>query len=286
MNDLIKGGKRPKGMSYGQYKAACVKKGDDPVDEDEYNKLEEEETEKSLGSEVDGDALLKSIQAYEDAEAGLTSSREDELMGKLQKGETLAPDERMELAALMGGTTAAGEPMRKSLGEQIGDGDGGPLLDASAFLSDLVDSLEKSLTDVTDSVALDHAQTRQLFKAQGSLLRDVARHNVQLGNMVKSLTDRLERVETTPGAPRAVRTDRPAIRRPMAKSAAGDPGDPNGNQLTKAQVKTGIRTLMAKADEQGDDRALEVLNLASAQFESTHTLPPRVTAAIRHELAR
>ena len=124
----------------------------------------------------------------------------------------------------------------------------------------------------------DGRATRQLLKAQGSLLKGLAGVIAEQDAIIKSLGERIETVEATPAPRRSVTTDtRQVVGRQLTKSVVG--GDAT-DRITKGDVKSGLRTLMMHAAEEGDSAAMDRITHATALFEQTGTVPENVMAAI------
>jgi hypothetical protein len=278
-------------MSKGEYEDA------EGAGDDEEEEEEEEETEKS---EIGAMDLLKAISDYDAVESALIesgSSRESYLRARFDAG-TISKSERQEYGRILAGDAdEAAAPLRKSMTERIeeSDDDASHLVDGSAFLKSLVDSVDSSLDAVTQEVTRDGAATRQLLKAQGGLVRQQA--HVILGlsdrlekseSVIDALAQRLNIVARQPAPMRAIGSHDPRnVRaRPLAKSVTG--GDALGgttqsgvDDLSKAQVTQGLRTLVQQAADRDDQQALSVLTQASAKFESGYGLPANVAEAIR-----
>jgi hypothetical protein len=302
-------GKRPQGMGYGDYSSYMKAEGGDPMDEDDYNGMEEDEDgmrEKSTVSKsdtnnnqeetVDADALSKALEDYDNTEDALGTagnSRESYLQARLDAG-TITKSERKELGGLWADDGADEAPMRKSLGQEIEDDneDAAALVDASEFLKSLVDSVDRSLDSVTAEVTRDGHATRELLKAQGGLVKALVRDQIESRQLIKSQSEiiaelgkRLGVVEGTPAPRRAVgkHDPRSVQGRQFAKSAsAASDGD---DQLSKSQVNHGLRTLMIKADEAGDDKAKQRIAHATARFEYDGHLPSNMVSAIQSVLS-
>jgi len=311
ISDLIKSlekGVRPAGLGYGDYSAAMRKAGKDPMskaeyeekeeeddddDDEEEEEEEEEEAEKSL--KVDGAALRKSINTYDTVEGGIQTqggSREAYLRARLDNG-TITKSERNEFGhLLMGEDDSRGTPMRKSLSERIEDDnpDSARLVRANDFLKSLTASIDDSLESVHEAISQESAQTRDLVKAQGDMVRMLAGYSMSLGEIVeeqteiiKSLRGRVDDVERQPASRRAHQTPKgPDRKRPLNKSVIGDDSADDG--LKREQILHGFRILVKSAAEDGDNKLAKSLTEQSAVFESTSRIHKTTYQSIENAL--
>lgn len=257
---------------------------DDADDDDEGEDMEQ--SKKARKSVVSASDLLKSIDAYDATDRALReggTSRESFLTAKFDAG-TLSKSERRELGRIWAGEDTGpdyGENLHKSLYDIVSDDeDSGALVDASDFLKSLVAGVDVRMTSVADEVSRQGRATRELLKAQGSLVKSLAKIVAQQDNVIKALGDRLGTVESTPAPRRSVSARQQNVRgRGLAKSVtAGSAGD---DKLTKSQIQQGLRTLMLHASEEHDDAAMDKITHATALYEQTGRLPNNILAAIR-----
>ncbi len=298
--NMVKGGRRPRGMGYSDYTSMCKGEDEEPMSEEDYNAMEEdEEGEEYERKSISGSDLLKSIQDYQavaDAvHGGPGASRVELLEARMQAG-TLSKSERVELGKIWAGEAApqeTGTELRKSLREHLSDlGDGSDdFLDASDWLQSLTSSIDTSLDELTKSFTSDSRATRQLLRGQGDLIKSFAVHAVKQAELLETLANRLEVVEGTPRRPRAV-TSQPAQGRPLAKSVSGNAGPVGGasssgqlrGTLNKAQVFQGLQSLTKSAADREDAPALDRLNRAAALFESTGEINRDLMLAVEQEV--
>lgn len=266
---------------------------EEPDEDEDENKVDsnddDEETEKSV---VSVDELLKSIQDYETAEAGLTAnpaSREAVLAEKFRAG-TLTKSEQEELGQLWApgrASAAGGDGLRKSLTERLvdADPDSAALIDASDILKSFVNQVENAIRDTGTAIERDSLINRNLLKAQGALIKSVAGVIADQQRLIKSQQVVMDEM----GRRLGVLERQPVVRKSMGvdpRDIRPRPGQPGsaGGQLLKSQVQQGLRALTVKAAEAGDDVALDRLAHASARFESDGHIAPNIAQAIRAEL--
>ena len=240
-----------------------------------------EEEDEDAGDEDD----MKAIDAYQTVEEALdtptaNTSREAFLQARLDAG-TISKSERVELGRIWTDETEeVPELLHKSLTETIQEDDNaGHLVDASDFLRTLVKGVDTRMEQVLGEVGRDGRATRELMKAQGSLIKSLAAHAGQQDSVIKAMAERLETVERLP-APRRAVTARPetARAREFAKSAVAEAGD---NTLSKSQVADGLRALMIHASESEDQGAMNRIAHATSLYEQTGRLPENVMTAVR-----
>jgi len=300
---------RPHGLTYEMYKSRCeadnlkplskaafenlpeAKEGKDDEDEDDDDDddEEEEDAKKSKTGDVDPDALEKALADYESVEKGLDlagdgGDRETYLKARMDAG-TLTKVERKELGKIWAGddVTIEDEPVQKSLEESIRDeeDDNGDLLDASPFLKSLTNGIEDRLQGLEGEVRGSHTANMELVKAQGGLIKSLVKGYVRQSRVIDALESRLNIVEKSPAPRRSVGADPRDVRnRDLGKSKVGNDG--TEDKLSKSQVFTGLRGLMAKAD---NDRARDVIAHATAKFESTNQISRPLLEKVVAELA-
>lgn len=288
LHKMLSKGKRPKGMGYGDYSSMMKAAGKKPMSREDYEDMEEDEdTEKS----IDSDALVKAMNAYETVAETIGvegGDREAYLRARLENN-TITKSERVELGALLAGTAEGpSEPLRKSLDSRIDDADpaSGRLVRANDFLKSMVYSVDDALDNVYEAVSRENAQTRDLVKSQGDVLRQLGGYAVQLGELVKSqsevideLRGRLGMVERQPVPPRSQRpVDPRAVQtRTLAKSSVSDEG---GQTLSKAQINAGFRHLVKEAHDSGDGQLVKALTHEAAKYETTRQIKRSTYEAI------
>tara|TARA_R110000751_G_scaffold33071_14_gene82613 strand:+ start:6984 stop:8018 length:1035 start_codon:yes stop_codon:yes gene_type:complete len=268
-------------------KPAFMEEDDDAGADDEAEDEDEDEgddMERSHKSVVSASDLLKSIDAYDATQSALRqggTSRESYLTAKQDAG-TLTKSERRELGRLWAQEdTSHEEPMHKSLYDIVSDDeDAGALVDASDFLKSMVSGVDTRMTAVADEVGRQGRATRELLKAQGSLVKSLARIVAQQDNVITALGSRLGTVESSPAPRRAISArQNSAQTRVLAKSVAG--GAAGSERLSKSQIQSGLRTLMLHASEEQDNPAMDKITHATALYEQTGRIPNNILAAIR-----
>lgn len=295
-------GKRPKGMGYGDYSAMMKANDDEPMDQDDYEDMDEDEGEEEEGRKsmsatdgVNADDLIKALDDYEAVEEaiGETPTGRQEYLEARQAAGTITKSERQELGRLWAGDpTDGGEDIHKSTRERVTDIDPDldEMFDASPALANFASAIDTSFDEFRKSISNDGRATRQLLKAQGTVLRAIGQVIYDQDQLIKSQTTvieelgkRLKIVETTPQAPRATRTRDNGVQRPITKSSVGGDG-PTGDDLSKAQLQAGMRRLLIKAGERGDEQAIERLTHNTAKLESFGRVDDDVRAAVEAEL--
>ena len=253
---------------------------DDDVQEDE-----EEASEKAIAV---GD-LMKAIDAYSIVEDAIgptssTSNREAVLQARLDAG-TISKSERAEIGRIWAGEDDESheevEPMRKSLVEALSEDDNSAhLVDASDFLRTLVKGVDDRMGDVLGEVTRDGRATRELMKAQGSLIKSLAHHASEQDRVIQAMAARLETIEHTPAPRRAVSSRRDQVQpRAMQKSVFA--GESDGESMSKSDVTKGLRALLLHAADKGDNSAMSNITHATALYEQTGTLPSNIMDAVR-----
>jgi hypothetical protein len=267
---------------------------EDTGEETETAEADEEEGEEDYEmdkADIEVTDLMKAIDAYaavEDAVGGDDGdNREVFLSARLDAG-MISKSERAELGRIWAEVEAAGieepepEDIHKSLVDTIEeDDDASQLVDASDFLRTLVKGVDGRMGQVVTEVSRDGRATRELLKAQGSLIKSLATHATHQDEIIKSMAARLAEVESAP-VPRRAITARPeeVNGRGLTKSVGGGTPDRDDN-LSKAQVTDALRALMIHAVDSDDGAAVTRLSHATALYEQTGDLPTNVMAAIQ-----
>jgi hypothetical protein len=257
-------------------------------EEEDSEEEEEEEMEMTHKSEegISPTDLLKSIEAYDAVEDALReggASRESFLVAKNDAG-SLTKSERRELGRIWAdeeeNSDNQPEEMHKSLYDVVADDEqAGALVDASDFLKSLVSGVDVRMNSVSEEVGRQGRATRELLKAQGSLVKSLARIVAEQDNIIKSLAGRVETVEHAPAPRRSVSTPSEAVKaRTLSKSVTG--GE-NETPLSKSQITTGLRTMMLHASSERDDAAMDKITHATALYEQTGALPNNILAALK-----
>ncbi len=260
------------------------------ADEDDDAQEDEEMDDESVEKSVNVSDLMKAIDAYEDVEAALApdesteGSREGYLTARLDAG-TISKSERTELAQIwigeQDGTPAKPEQIQKSLFDTVSeDEDAGHLVDASDFLRTLVKGVDTRMNGVLGEVTRDGRATRELLKAQGSLVKSMAAHAEKQDELIKAMTERLASIEEAPVTRRAVTSSRNIAPRTLQKSVYAGAAD-QGDNMSKSQVTEGLRSLLIHAADSNDQGAMDRITRATALFEQTGNIPANIMDAVR-----
>jgi hypothetical protein len=239
-------------------------KADDEMMEEEDEEEAEEKASKSMDDEIDGDALIKSLETLEAIAQGATvpapADRRAELAKGLEEG-TLSTDEMRELGSLMkaglGEETeelvkaeVEAEPeiedLEKSYQDQFGEDnqlqegyDVSPFLERhSQLTAAALDQVQGTLTKSLDS----HVDRTQAFNTQlAKSLNGMAQLAGRQEKMIKSLQDRLETVENTPLPRKGVGNVRA-----LQKSIDGEVGGSEGP--TRQDILNALEQMAMKSD--------------------------------------
>ena len=247
--------------------------------ETEGESMESKEAEKSV-SVAD---LIKAVNAYEAVEDTLIKSgtnRETFLQARLDSG-TITKSERVELGKIWAGQVDETETLSKSVNSKVESDGNSELIDASDFLKSIVGGIDSRMDKVEGEILRDGLATRELMKAQGTLLKGLAGVLSEQDDLIKSLVNRLEAVEGSPAPKRSVSTDSGAVAgRGISKSVVGETA-PGPVGLTNDQIHGGLRGLMTRAGENKNKEAMDRIVQATALYEQTGNLPDNMMQAIR-----
>lgn len=271
---------------------------DEEEEEDEEDVEVEVDVEKALyaGSAIGAESLRKAMQDYEIVENALNKSggsRESFLMEKLNAG-TITKSEQVELGRLWAHEEedhVSADPLVKSVSARMveEDPDAAGLVDASQFLKSLVDSTNEAIEDVAGRVERESSVTRNFLQSQGRLMKAMASTIADQQELLKGQQDvitemrrRLGILEEEPTVRKSHGTPDPRDVSRRDTSSRGTSGrDDSDTTLTKSEVQEGLRQLMVKADEANDSAAIDQLTHATALFESTGKVHPRLARAIQ-----
>jgi hypothetical protein len=209
------------------------------------HRMDEGETRKSTDAVTEED-LQKSLDRLAGmASPGDATSRKEELLSKAQSGEELAKSERDELFALLGGGDNAPQP---NPGEELIKGMREnetiqKALDVSQYLDEQHSELCKALASLADRIEKSDQRQHELNLVQ-------ARAIVQMGSLVKAMSERLGVIETQPARQPKSRGVRAT---PLQKGFAGEP--PPGEQLSKSEVLDALESMMHESVEKGGSGA-------------------------------
>lgn len=284
---------RPAGMTYKAYTSMCKAASSEAMDEEDFDKLPEKEDEdkgdedkekededESEKAEIALDDLQKSLDALEaQTAATAVESRGDFLEARLKAG-TITKSEREELGRIWVGGDAKPEPstdLRKSM--EDGDPKGAELVDMSPALTAFQNAIGVSLSAHGQMVKSEGERTRATVAGLSDVVVKTARAQIANGQLLKSMSARLEKVESTPAPRRGVSTPAALTK---SRNIAGNGGeDPAGDALSKAEIDRGFNILVQKAAAADDDAALDALSLSAARYEQFHSIDRNTDAAIR-----
>ena len=274
-------------------------KKDDDEDEDE-DETEEEE-EKSMGAQIPEDELLKSLDLAIKIARGGTSEpdpdRRAELAAKLSKGE-IAADEADELHALIKSSLPPDEtvdddpdPMAKSYteaaledpdvqaGHQTDDG-----LDVSGWIGRnaafVAGALDQINADLSGQMSKSFSQLAQVNLAMAKANRALGQRVLEQGELIKSLTGRLQTVEETPLPRVGASTEKRAAA--LSKSL---PGADAASGLSRDQIVNGL-THLNKSSNDGKAPCGHDITEATARFESLGMIHPAMLADVKKVIAQ
>jgi hypothetical protein len=229
---------------------------------------------------IDADALIKSLDTLEAIAEGSSvaapADRREALAEKLAEG-TLSKAEMQELHALTGaavdadplakgGAEVEDEPEEASFQEQFADD---PELKKGYEVSDFLErhsqvsaaALDQIQTRLAKSIEI-HRDRAQSFNVQlAKSLKGMAQLAQSQDALIKALTNRLERVETTP-LPRKGASNV----RTLQKSLDGEVGGGESDQLTRNQLMDGLES-MAKSGKDVTPRGHRI-DMAIAMLEN------------------
>jgi len=232
---------------------------------------------------VEASALAKSLEAYDATEAALApKSREDELREKMASGEELSKSEKEELTALWSGSDEDEDTLSKALSANV------EIDSSNQFANDLVKSLGITLDQLRTDLAADLDGNTQLVKAQGAVIRtlgsavlDLIKSQADASAKIDELHSRVQTVEATPVAPRAVTASVKQIaQRDLNKSITG-----SEDALSKSQVSAALMAMTQNAADRGDENAVRAFATATAKFEQTGQIAPDLLQAVRQSVA-
>lgn len=209
------------------------------------------------------DTGLAALQAA--AENGNPAARQKILMEKANAG-TISPQENDELIKSLGGagslTDAVTAPFENDTISKS--------LDVSDFLRENNDALTKSLVMLADQIEKGQGQDHTFRLAVAGTLVDVT-------NLVKSLSDRVDALMGTPARPVISKGTIAPSADPVEKSIAGQPAA--GEQLSKSQVLDYMEAIAQNND--GVSKSGENMLTAITKYETTTALSPALATEVR-----
>jgi hypothetical protein len=265
--------KYEKGMP--RFKKAS-KNADDEYEEDENGefykghdgkmyRMDGGQTRKSM-DDVTEDDLQKSLDRLAGmASDGDATSRKDELLSKAQSGDELTKGERDELFSLLGNAETAPQA---DAGDELLKGMRGneaiqKALDVSEYLDEQHSELCKALAEVANRIEKSDQRQHEFNLVQ-------ARAIVQMGSLVKAMSERLGVIESQPARQPKSRGVRAT---PLQKGFGGEP--PPGEQLSKSEVLDTLEAMMHDAVDKGGSGASaggEDLLKAISKYEQFNTI--------------
>lgn len=249
--------------------------GEEDDKDDDQGKVEIE-VKKSDGKDVTATDLDKSIaKLAEFTQSNDTVSRKDALLSKAAKGD-LSKAENEELFSILGGkATGEKEP---TLGAQVTKGltensDLQKALDVSEYLDAQHTELCKSLVALGD-------QVEKSGKRQHDFNLVLSKAIIDVGNVVKSINERLGTIEDQPARgpkSRGVQT--------VEKSFAGHKPAGSGDDLSKSQILDGMEKLLEKSTTGVSEHGEDIL-MAISKYESTNQISKSLLSEVVQTLGK
>jgi hypothetical protein len=269
-------------------------------EEEEKEDDKEEEMERSQDSSVDDDELIKALDGALTIARGSSNEpdpdRRAELADKLSKGEITA-EEGEELHQLIKSAIPADEQApeikpedelnKSTFTEAVLDdpdiaanhstADG---LDVSGWLARhaafVGGSLDKINSDLSDQMSKSFDAMSRFNLALAKANRVLGKRVIEQGELIKSLTGRLETVEETP-LPRAGITGAAALNKSL-------PASNNSDELpSRADIVRGL-TSLNKSSADGNAPCGMDITEAVTRFESTGQIRPEMLADVKKVL--
>ena len=269
--------KKVKGKGKGIDSGEKLNKEYQEEEQQEEEQEEEEQEDESKGctaksedlSEDDLGKSLAMLTAYH--EQGDTPTRKQSLLEKAQK-EELTKSEQDELHQILGGGQLDHED---TLADQIGKSmdpgeDLQKALDVSDYLRETHDQIVEVSTKLADTI--EKSDNRQ---HEFNML--LAKSTALIGNLVKSMDDRLEGLEGQPSR----RPKSQAV--PLQKSFAGAP--PMGTQLSKSEILNTLGELIEKSCESNEGGVVNDINLVmeTTKYEQTGQISPGALNLVKQQ---
>jgi hypothetical protein len=272
-------------------------KGKDDEDDDEDDEEEEDEMERSEDASVavGDDVLIKSLDDALAIARGASDEpdpdRRAELAEKLSKGEITA-DEATELQDLIKSMAPPDESddegdnfdFEKSFTEaalddpdvQAGHTDGdfdvsGWLARQSAFVGGALDQIRG---DISGQLSKSFGSLAKFNVALAKSNRALGQRVIEQGELIKSLTGRLETVENTP-LPRKAAPTAAALKKSLPATDGSQDGVPARGEIVRGLVQLNKSSADGKAPCGMD------ITEATARFESTGNIHPAMLADVR-----
>jgi hypothetical protein len=235
---------------------------------------------------VTGEDLQKSLDQLEEITTrDDPAARKDALLAKAKEGD-LEKAEKTELFELLGGAPAATDPEPETtVGEDLvksmtDEGNTGlqEALDVSPYLREQHEALTKSLKDVGDHIEKSDKRQYELSCMQSRALVDI-------GNLVKSMSERLGVIEQQPV--RGPKSKGVTPDQTLTKSFDGDGG--NEEQLSKSDISTALDGLMAESMDGGQNglsKGGHDILLEISKFEQSSKLSPDMFREVKSFIGR
>jgi hypothetical protein len=236
-------------------------------------------------AEITSDDLQKSLDKLEEyATSDDPVARKDALLAKAGEGD-LEKAERDELFDLLGGTPATepetptvGEDLVKSMTDVEGPGTQ-EALDVSPYLREQHEAMVKSLQSVGDYIEKSDKRQHEHSLMQSKAL-------VEMGHLVKGMSERLETIESQP------------VRGPKSRGVTADQtltksfvGDESGGeqQLSKSEISDALDGIMAESMENGRNgltKSGEDILLEISKFEQSSKISPSMHGEVKGFIGR
>ena len=260
-------------------------------DEEKMEKMKNKACKKSESDEViSEDNLIKALDALEAAANGIggETDRRTELAEGLVNA-TLSKSEQAELIELLGGSEAIDDDdeIEKSFSEQFANDEKineVADVDVSGFIEHQSQLMAKALDGLSERIT-------KSFDNQGTFNKALAKSFRQIGevvngqqDLIKSLSDRLGTVESTP-LPRKSRSGMTAT--PLSKSVQGEVG--SGDGMSRDQIMGGLTSMVQKSYQGGGNGLApcgEDLTVATSMYESSGHISRSLYMDVAKELGK
>ncbi len=260
------------GKTYSSDDMQKMRGGKDHKDAD-YEEMEEK-------SDLSEDELRKALDALEDiADSETPESRRDALMAKALDG-GIDEEENAELRGLLGGENGKEPGLGDFVRSQLDPSEPGnePMakaLDVSKHLNTQHQALVKAIGTVADYLE-QHARGQHQFNV---VLAKAMKANGDVSLSVKESVDQF--LDQPVAGPKAAGL---SGAKPMNKSFAGQ--QPEGEQLTKSQITTELRSMYDEAIEKGQDQRRQVIGQEIVKFESAgQQISGKILKEVQHRIA-
>ena len=230
---------------------------------------EENKNETQAAGVVSQDALNKALVQLNDL-AKSEKDEKDELLKKAVSGDLTAEENARLISLMQGKGSEQADTLAKSATAQLQPASNpaiGQAVEVSDYLNAFHSSNLKALEVIADAIEKSDAREHDFQVV-------LAKAVVQIGNLVKSLSDKLDSwSEQEAAPPQGARSAAQATQtkpQPIQKSMAG--GAPEGDRLSKAQILDTLEAMHVDSLQKGrGGQAIcgEDLNKSIAKYEQT-----------------